>query len=141
MKSVIPLELVDIDGEGYHFTVEVIINGKNARMVLDTGASRSVFDSNCLTEFVDEPDLKEEDRLSTGVGSNTLKSFSIGFEKLLIGEIEIEDYAIAVLDLQHITSSYSNIGKGIVHGVIGGDILHQYKAIINYEEENMIISK
>ena len=79
MNYNIPLELVDIEGEGYHLTVNVSVNGKPARMVLDTGASRTVFDLNCLKGFETEQEEKEEDRLSTGVGSNSLKSYSIIF--------------------------------------------------------------
>lgn len=139
MKSNIPLELIDIEGEGYHLLLMININGKEARMVLDTGASRTVFDTNCIEEYISEPELKEEERLSTGVGSSSLKSYSILFEKLKIGEIEIENYPIAVLDLQHITTSYGNIGKGMVHGIVGGDLLHKFGAIIDYEKASLLL--
>lgn len=141
MKTTIPLELVDIEDEGYHFTVEVLLNGVKARLVLDTGASRTVLDSNCIADYVPEPVLKEEERLSAGVGSNQLQSFSIVLKKVEIGGLEIRDYPVAVLDLQHVTASYHHIGKGVVHGVLGGDILLSCNAVIDYKNRTMSLQK
>lgn len=106
MKTSIPLELLDIEGEGFHLSFIIQIQNKEARVILDTGASRTVIDSNCLESYIDAPDLKEEDRQSTGVGSSELKSFSLHIPQLKIGDIELKDYHAAILDLQHVTSSY-----------------------------------
>ncbi len=42
------LEFLDIDGEGCHLVVNVLINGSIARMILDTGASRTVINASSV---------------------------------------------------------------------------------------------
>ena len=141
MKTTIPLELINIEDEGFHLLFEVQINDKAARVILDTGASRSVFDSNCLDLFIANPALNKEERLSTGVGSSELQSFSICFDSFCLGTLLIENYNVAILDLQHITSSYNKLDIGAVQGVIGGDILEKYNAIIDYNKKTLTLSE
>lgn len=132
--TTIPLELLDIEGEGYHLTFHVHINDKLARLVLDTGASRTVFDSNCLNSFFDRPKLIAEERMSTGVGSNEIASYSFNIDDFKIGSIHLKNYNAAVLDLKHVTESYEKVGLGDVHAVFGGDLLLKFQAVIDYKK-------
>ena len=49
----IPIQLLDIEGEGFHIMVKGMIHGKEASFLIDTGASRSVFDPKTITTFID----------------------------------------------------------------------------------------
>ena len=42
----IPINIINIEGDGFHIVTEGHINGKAARFVVDTGASRTVFDKD-----------------------------------------------------------------------------------------------
>ena len=50
----VPLQLLDIEGEGFHIMVQGMIHGKEARFLIDTGASRSVFDPKTISTFIDD---------------------------------------------------------------------------------------
>ncbi|MDG1476456.1 MAG: aspartyl protease family protein [Vicingaceae bacterium] len=59
MKTILPIEIFPIEDDGYHLKVEIVINGKPANLILDTGASRTVLDENRITEFVAEDSIEE----------------------------------------------------------------------------------
>ena len=60
--------------DGYHPMLSIRINGKKAMVVLDTGASKTVFDHTQIQQYLAGRDPKEHHSLSTGLGTNTMKS-------------------------------------------------------------------
>jgi predicted aspartyl protease len=141
MATRIKLNVFSLDKDGYHIRLKVLINGKEADLILDTGASRTVFDKNTIHEFIPDVDLMEHDATTSGVGSNELQSFSTVIKKLQIGNLLIRRYHCAILDLTHVNMAYEMVGRPRVHGVLGGDILRKYKAKINYETKTLTLGK
>jgi len=139
MKSVLPLEIFPIENDGYHIKVAVMVNGKSASLILDTGASRTVFDETRIVEFVDDKHVEEHDRLSSGLGTNTMTSKKVLLEKLNLGEIEIADYDATILDLMHVNQSYEKLDLTPVDGILGGDILNDYNAVIDYKKKELVL--
>ena len=128
----IPFQLLDIEGDGFHIMIPGRINGKEANFLIDTGASRSVFDLATMSEFIDDPDFQKKDGITAGVGSSDLESSTFDIDSLFIGELEIKHYQAVAIDLENIHETYEKIHLPKIHGIIGGDILVNYKAIINY---------
>ncbi len=85
----IPLEFIPIEDDGYHLMIEGKINGNKVRLLVDTGASRSVFDHDRLKAALnlEALELKETDKLSTGISSNTIKSHYTTFKNLELGQL------------------------------------------------------
>jgi len=54
---------------------------------------------------------------------------------LYIGGLLIDEFEVAVLDLSTINIAYRQLGHPEVLGVLGGDILMKYKAVINYRKK------
>lgn len=132
MITSIPLRIIDLHGDGFHPLVEVILFGKPFTMVLDTGASKTAFDRTILAEANEEMNILASDKLSTGLGTNTMESFTALISDFQIGEITTADFEVTVLDLSTINVAYSQMGHPQVLGVLGGDILMKYKAVIDY---------
>lgn len=139
MATRIKLDVFSLDKDGYHVRLKILLNGKEADFILDTGASRTVFDKNAVSEFLPEVDLMKHDATTSGVGSNELESFSTIIKKLEIGSLLIRRYHCAILDLTHVNMAYQMVGRPKVHGVLGGDILRKYKAKINYEKKTLTL--
>jgi predicted aspartyl protease len=135
MISVIPLKVLDIAGEGFHLMVKMQINGKVANVIVDTGASKTVFDKTAIEKFVKHNNFDNHDQMSSGLGTNTMTSQTTIIKKIKIGTVEIENYKTVLLDLSHVNNSYSQIGLKAVDGVLGSDILLKYHAIIDYEKK------
>lgn len=128
----IPLEILNLHEDGFHLLVEVVVYGQPFKAVLDTGASKTVFDKTILLELTPENDLVMSDKLSTGLGTNSMESFTVIIPGLSIGGLHIADFDATVLDLSSINHAYEMMELQRVIGVIGGDILMQYKAVIDY---------
>ncbi len=139
MKTTIPVEIFSIEDDGCHLKVIITVNGKLASMILDTGASRTVFDETRIANFLAIENIEEQDRLSTGLGTNTMESKKVIIDKIQIGTIEITNYDAAILDLNHVNHSYERLELEPVDGVLGGDILNDYKAAISYENKELVL--
>ena len=133
----VPLQVLDIEGEGFHVMVKGLIHGKEASFLIDTGASRSVFDPKTVSNFIENPEFEKKEGLTAGVGSSDLESSTFRIKKLCIGKFEIIDYEAVALDLENIHEMYAKLGLPHIDGIIGGDLLKQHKAIINYKAKKM----
>ena len=135
MKTVkVPLQLINLQNDGFHLLVEVVVFGHPFNVVLDTGASKTVLDKASVENHIAAEDLLSSDKLSTGLGTNTMESFILHLPALHIGKLQIENFEAAVLDLSSISLAYENLQLPPVIGVLGGDILQQYKAVIDYHK-------
>ncbi len=125
-----------IEEDGYHIFTEVMINGKPARMLIDTGASRTVFDSARIRLFLadDEMNFEKMDKLSTGLGTNTMESHSVMIDRFEMGATVFEAYQAVVLDIEHVNHSYRLLGYPEIDGVLGGDLLTELKVVIDYRK-------
>ena len=81
------------------------------------------------------------DRLSTGLGTNTMESSTAIISDLHVGRLLIDEFEVAVLDLSTINHAYRQLGHPEVLGVIGGDLLMRYKAVIDYGKAKMYLRK
>jgi predicted aspartyl protease len=137
MTSTIPFKVLSIGGEGFHLIMKLYINRKVANVIIDTGASKTVFDKKRIAKYVTNKKFGKHDNLSSGLGTSTMKSHFTTIKKLKIGEIEIEDYQTILLDLSHVNKSYLSVGLTQIDGVLGSDILLKYKAVIDYENKKL----
>ena len=126
------LEILNLHDDVFHLLVEVFIFGQSFKAVVDTGASRTVLDKTTVEDYIDKDTLLASDKLSTGLGTNSMESHTLTIPKLIIGDLEISDFETAVLDLSMINVAYQSIEVGPIIGVIGGDILMRYLATISY---------
>lgn len=137
--TTIPLEIIDLQDDGFHPLVEVVVFGKPFILVLDTGASKTAFDKDLLQQANEEMELLDSDKLSTGLGTNTMTSFTATIHDMQIGTLSIPEFEVAVLDLSTINIAYGQLNKPQVLGVLGGDILMKYKAVIDYGRQTLTL--
>lgn len=137
----VSLEILNLHDDGFHLLVEVFVFGQPFKAVLDTGASKTVFDKTTVENYIDKETLLLSDKLSTGLGTNSMESFTLTVPDLRIGGLHIYDMEIAVLDLSMINHAYEKLEIGPVIGVVGGDILMQYGAVIDYNEEKLFFKE
>jgi predicted aspartyl protease len=135
----IKLDIVPIEDDGYHLFISCLINGKTARLLVDTGASRTVFDSERIKAFLpeEEHNFEKVDKLSTGLGTNTMESHTVILSEFSIGETIFKDYIAVVLNIEHVNQSYKMLGFPEIDGVLGGDLLHELKAVIDYRKKQI----
>ncbi len=137
-KKSIPLEILDLNGNGFHLLISIKLMKKSFRLVVDTGASKTAFDKTLLSELIHENELKAG-HLTTGLGTNNMESFIAEIKDLHIGRFKIPLLEVAVLDLSAINIAYQKLEITPVLGVLGGDVLMQYQAVIDYAKQKLIL--
>lgn len=128
----LPINIISIEGDGFHLIAEGRINGKSARFVVDTGASRTVFDKDRVLNYINNPEFAEKEGLSAGIGGTDISSFIFNIEELSFGDLKINDYQAVAMDLSNINTSYEMIKLPPIDGVLGGDLLRKHNAVISY---------
>ncbi|HEY4798058.1 MAG TPA: retropepsin-like aspartic protease [Bacteroidia bacterium] len=140
MKIIIPIKVLKLQ-DGVHLLVQLRVNGKTASLVLDTGASHTVFDRTQIKKFIQEENFESHDNLSVGLGTNDMKSHLIVLDNIQIGKLEIRKKKSVVIDLSHLNIAYEKMNKKPVDGVLGSDILQKYRAVIDYGKRVVVLSK
>ena len=140
-KIVIPLQVIDLHEDGFHPLINIAVFGKPFILVLDTGASKTAFDEAMLLQAHGQAVVTLSDKLSTGLGTTTMASSTAIITDLYIGSLLIDEFEVAVLDLSTINIAYRQLGYPEVLGVLGGDILMKYKAVINYGKQTIKLKK
>ena len=142
----IPLELLNLQDDGFHLLMEVVVFGHPFKAVLDTGDSRTVFDKSTVEQHLsNDVKIHHTDMMSTGLGTNTMESFSLVIPDLILGRppheedkskqaLHLRNFEVAILDLSTINHAYLQMEMEPVIGVIGGDILINYGGIIDYRK-------
>lgn len=133
----VPLELLPIDESGFHLCVTVYINRKKCRLVLDTGASRTVFDREEIKQFVKEGSTELEGRLSVGLGTDNMETHAVRLDTFKIGRLTLRGFEALALDLNMLNTSYDALGHGKVVGVLGSDILNGHEAVIDFGKKKL----
>ena len=134
----IPLTLLNLQDDGFHLLLEVIVFGRSFNAVLDTGASKTVFDKATVENHLSEDlVLRHTDMVSTGLGTTSMQSFILNVPDLQIGDFHLKDHEVAVLDLSTINFAYEQLDIDPVIGVIGGDILTRFGGVIDYRKNTL----
>ena len=138
----IPFEVISLQADGFHIITEVEIFDKKFKMVIDTGASKTVLDKvSLLNSGIDEDKFLNTDILSTGLGTNNMQSFMINIPLLKLADWSTKNFTAAVLDLSAINIAYNQIGIESVIGVLGGDILNIFGAKIDYKKNLLTLNQ
>lgn len=136
-RLILPLKLLKIQEQGIHLLITGRINKKPARFIVDTGASQSVLDLNRIDRFHNGKAVRQHEMTSTGLGVSDMKSFVVDEVNLQLGKKLFENMQFICLDLANINQSFEMIKIKPVDGILGGDFLLQYKAVIDYGKKQM----
>lgn len=135
----VPLILINLQDDGFHLLVEIVVFEEKLFAVLDTGASRSVFDQTLMQKHISELSVSEETQAATIFSTTeTLQGF---IPQLKIGKLSLKNYHAVALDLQSVSHTYLQMGHPAIAGIIGGDILMQFNAKIDYRKRLLHLYK
>ncbi len=123
--------------ETNHLIISCKINGVEGNFIIDSGASNSCVDTNLTSKFKLKTSLSQENASSA---TNTIsKTYISKNNRLQIEELLNEDFNIFLFDMSHINKTFINNAIDEIDGIIGGDILKKFKAIIDYDKKNICL--
>lgn len=128
----VPLTLINLNDDGFHLLVEIVVFGAKYWAVVDTGASRSVFDKSFIEQYTDDATVSQETDVTTlFTTSVTLQTV---IPKLKIGKLLIKKYPAVALDLETVNDAYVLMGHPKIIAILGSDIFYSYQAKISYKK-------
>ena len=141
MSVSIPIEVIELEQDNYHLLVSTrFSDGVTGKWVIDTGASKSVFDEN-LKQYCKAFDGSTEELHSAGFYDKPIKSTLGVLGVLSFRKFKIDEMKVALMDLSHINVLYSKYSGIQICGLLGGDFLIRYNAVIDYRKKRMVLRK
>lgn len=126
----VPLILIDLQDDGFHLLVEIVVFKQKLLAVVDTGASRSVFDKKFVEAHIDGLEETQETHATTLFTTSSTTQATI--PKLKIGRLILQDYETVCLDLEAVNEAYKGLGHPPISAILGGDLLLRHQAKIDY---------
>lgn len=133
----VPLTLINLQDDGFHLLVEIVVFGQKLLAVVDTGASRSVFDKSFIESNIKGLEHTEEAHATTLFTTSSTLQASI--PQIKIGSLVLKDYEAVALDLNAVNQAYEGLGHPTIMAIIGGDLLLKYHATINYRKMKLFL--
>ncbi len=140
-QSAIHLEISPIKEEGFHVFLSLQVNGHPLRMLLDTGASRTIFDLTNIKQILMADEFEENEDKAVGLGSNAVDNYVVTINNISIGTLDIQNYQVGALDLTHVNESYTKMGLLPIDGVLGSDLLIHFKAVIDMGKAELCLTE
>ena len=139
MKTILPIDIVSLgEDNSFHLFVNGSIDDRKYDLLIDTGASHTIFDATLVPEASVDETIGTEIQ-SAGIQAGELKS-SIGhIKKFKLGDLKRVDWTVVLIDLTHVNDLYRKFTDKRVAGLIGSDFLLKHKAIIDYKKRELVL--
>jgi len=139
MKTVIPIDIVALgDENSYHLFISGVINDRPCNLLIDTGASHTIFDVMQIPE-IPKDKISGHEIQSAGIQAGELKCNLGLIKKFELGDLMREDWTVVLIDLTHVNNVYRKYTDKQVAGLIGSDFLLKYAAIIDYKKMELVL--
>ena len=78
--------------------------------------------------------IVEIPQTASGVGEGLMNRFEVLVPQMTLGNCVIKDATMVGLDLQGVNDSLAGIGEAEVYGIIGSDLLLQYRVVLDFDK-------
>lgn len=130
-------EIVELEAKTYHPLVKAELPGLDAHWwVIDTGASKSVFDMSLTDYYIA---IEDDSVMATGLGKEVVETSSGTIAELKIGGFNFGPLKMALVDFSHINDEYSKFSEKKIVGLIGCDFLYSHKAILDFQQSKILL--
>lgn len=116
-----------------HIIIECLVNKINGRFIIDTGASNSCINFLSAKKF--NLDFKKSNDKASSATEDINETFYSKNNTLEIDNFKKYDFEIILFDMSYINNSLKEKEIKEVDGIIGGDILNEFNAKINYKKK------
>jgi predicted aspartyl protease len=118
-----------------HILIECKVNYISGIFIVDTGASNSCVNYLSASKFNIEFEASNEKASSATDEINEI--FNSKKNILKIGDFQKNDFDLVLFDMTFINNSLKEKGVSDVDGIIGGDILNELNACLNYKKKEI----
>lgn len=133
----VPILLVELEDHNFHILIETTLSkGIKGKWVVDTGASKTVFDVN-QSEHFSIVEMGNTEIQSAGLGEGNIDTQIGELHVLTIGDVELLNEPVALIDLSFINEIYNRFTYESIVGLIGSDFLVKHDAVVNFKKKEI----
>lgn len=132
----IPLQIIELERDNFHILIEGHFDDETPfYWIIDTGASKTVLDVslNSVYEIIESDNI--DDYQSAGINQGMMETIVGKICEMHFGELKIDNQKVALIDLSHVNDIYCKYTSIRIAGLLGGDILMQFKCVIDYDRK------
>jgi predicted aspartyl protease len=118
------------------FEVEAVLQGKPLLLLVDTGASHTLFSKDRLESL--GFDLQKTNVEFSGIGK-TQRLYSTEIEDLVIGGASTGPISIFAADLEHMREILRSAGSREADGLLGADFLTRWSAVVEVKQSRLYL--
>lgn len=136
----LPIHLIKLEDQSYHLMMEAVFNSSTpGNLIIDTGASKTIFDREFTQPFIKNiVEIEEEN--SSGINAMITGAQTGVISSIRFHTFEIEEYPCLTLDLSHVNKVYSKFTDKQIAGLIGSDFLVEHEAVIDYGQQKISLN-
>lgn len=133
----ISFEVVELEPKTYHPLIKAEFGELESHWwVVDTGASKSVFDQSLTGYYIAEAD---DTVMATGLGKEVVETNSGTIAEFKLGGYNFGLLHVALVDFLHINNEYAKFSDKKIVGLIGCDFLYSRNAILDFEQTRITL--
>ncbi|MGE0077449.1 MAG: retropepsin-like aspartic protease [Bacteroidales bacterium] len=138
MRPYIPFELVELEPNSYHILVNASINDTPIKLIVDTGASRSVIDKQY------DPGIRIDgvsDNVAVGFTADNMTIEVALIPNMFLENFKFAEFPVALADLSSLRDLYLKMTEVNVGGLLGCDFLVKNVTSINFQTRKIFFKK
>jgi hypothetical protein len=133
MQTTLKLVPFLLNDGGYQFFLEGSIGRKKTHFLVDTGASRTVFDEHCLQKRFPEFSFHPGEVVTVGFQDQLAKSREVAISGLKLGKLSVSVFNAIAVDLSYVNKTYAKFGLKKIDGIIGSELLVRLQSKIDFK--------
>ena len=133
--SGVPMEL----SSGYNLYVDGRVNGKRARLMVDTGAFTTLLHQRFVRQM--KIPLRDTPFNSAGVNLKNRGVQTATISRLSIGDVHMRSKKVGVIDLEGLIRGGLLDASPPVAGLLGSEILQRHNGIIDFRTKTLYLTK
>lgn len=134
--------MIELEHHNYHVLAQgKFEDGQKGYWIIDTGASKTVFDKSLEQYFsLIEPETDEEYQ-SAGISEGMVETGVGELRYLAFGKLRLKNQKVALINLDHVNEIYQKYRNIRICGLLGSDLLKKYQCVIDYKYETISFSR
>lgn len=130
----IPITFQQLEADGCHIFTEIHIFNDPFFVLIDTGASKTVFSEKIIEKYPDLEIIDLSENMAAGIGEGKMAAKLVTFPLIRLGRAEVAGHQCGVIDFSNVDNAYEVMGLKTFTGIIGGDLLRYFNAEISYKQ-------
>ncbi len=130
----IKIKVVQLGDEGCHIFCTARINGQKARVLIDTGASKSVLSTEFASSIKKLKYIKpSEENQTSGIGPGVVDTRFARLKKVEFKNLTVKNLIVGTIDVSHVKKLYKSLNVKPFDFILGGEVLEMHNAKIDYK--------